>query len=383
MSRESEGPGPLEPGSDPMSEPLAADGARSDQQPATGAARPTRRPRATADGAGNGHDLEAPHRRQARGGRRRERLVVLAYRALAWLVAHVRPGLAWRVGSGLAMVGYVLAGRQRRWARANFGHVLGVPPSDPAAGRLARAAFRTYARYTVELLRLPSLSREEAADLVELEGAEVVAEYLHGTPGGLIVVVAHLANNEAAAAGLALHGLPVSAVADDTAYGELFDLLRRQREGWGVRIIPWRNLREVYGVLRRGEILGLLVDWGYRPDGIPVRLFGAWTALPAGPAVLAARNRSTILPVFVRRLPDGRFSVRPDLPITVASTDPAELARATQSIADALERAVAAAPEQWYIFKPIWPETADEEARLERLAASHGHPAVSPQPSGG
>jgi lauroyl/myristoyl acyltransferase len=40
----------------------------------------------------------------------------------------------------------------------------------------------------------------------------------------------------------------------------------------------------------------------------------------------------------------------------------------TQRIADALEANVAAAPEQWYSFKPIWPATADEAADLERRA---------------
>ena len=68
-------------------------------------------------------------------------------------------------------------------------------------------------------------------------------------------------------------------------------------------IIAWRNIRAIFGVLRRREMLGLLVDWGYRPDGIPVRLFGAWTALPAGPATLAAKTGSRILPITIRRQP--------------------------------------------------------------------------------
>jgi KDO2-lipid IV(A) lauroyltransferase len=135
-----------------------------------------------------------------------------------------------------------------------------------------------------------------------------------------------------------------------------------------VTIIPWRNLREIFAVLRRREILGLVVDWGYRSDGIPVRLFGAWTALPAGPALLAARSGSRILPIAIRRGPDGIFHVSWSEPIEVASADPAELQRVTQRIADALEANVAAAPEQWYSFKPIWPATADEAADLERRA---------------
>ena len=56
-------------------------------------------------------------------------------------------------------------------------------------------------------------------------------------------------------------------------------------------------------------MLGLVIDWGYRSDGIPVRMFDAWTTLPAGPATLAARTGSRILPVAIRRRPDDRFDV--------------------------------------------------------------------------
>jgi hypothetical protein len=55
-------------------------------------------------------------------------------------------------------------------------------------------------------------------------------------------------------------------------------------------------------------------------------------------------------------------------PIDVASTDPATIQRATQALADALTATIAAAPEQWYSFKPMWPASADEAADLERRA---------------
>ena len=80
-------------------------------------------------------------------------------------------------------------------------------------------------------------------------------------------------------------------------------------------------------------MLGLLVDWGYRADGIPVRLFGAWTALPAGPATLAAKTGSRILPIAIRRQPDDTFHVSlADDPIEVASpTRPSSSARPRRS----------------------------------------------------
>ena len=100
-----------------------------------------------------------------------------------------------------------------------------------------------------------------------------------------------MGNNEAVAAAIAWRGLPANVVADDSAFPEIFEILRRQRESWGVHVIPWRNLRELFKVLRNNELLALLVDWGYRSDGIPVKLFGAWTTLPAGPAVARRQDR--------------------------------------------------------------------------------------------
>jgi lauroyl/myristoyl acyltransferase len=127
-----------------------------------------------------------------------------------------------------------------------------------------------------------------------------------------------------------------------------------------------RNLREMYATLRRGELIGLLVDWGYRPDGIPVRIFGDWTTLPAGPATLAARTGAVIVPISVTREVDGelRYRGRTSPYIEVSSVEPAELARATQLVADAIEEAIRRHPDQWWVFKPMWPETGEERADL-------------------
>jgi KDO2-lipid IV(A) lauroyltransferase len=185
----------------------------------------------------------------------------------------------------------------------------------------------------------------------------------------MIVVAGHVGNNEAVAAALAGAGYPANVVADDSSFPELFEHLRRQREAWGVRIIPWRNLRELFRVLRAKEIVALLVDWGYRADGVPVRLFGAWTTLPAGPATLAAKTGAIIAPLAIRRTPAGRFRVEGYEPFTVPSSEPADIQRATQRIADFLEEAVGAAPHQWYSFKALWPETDEESRELEARAA--------------
>jgi KDO2-lipid IV(A) lauroyltransferase len=297
---------------------------------------------------------------------------------------HVLPqGPAGRVVGLLAQGSYLAMPAKRRWSNSNFGHVLGLPPDDRRVRALALRAYREYGRYLVELMRLPSLPPDEVGRMVgNLDDQEAELRRIwEGAPGGgLIFSVAHIGNNEAIAAGIARRGLKISVVADDTSFPELFELLREQRAAWGFSLIPWRNLREIFGVLRRRELLGLLIDWGYRSDGIPVRLFDAWTTLPAGPATLAAKTGSRILPTAIRRAPSGLFEVEFGTPIDVASNDPSELQRATQAMADELAAAISAAPHQWYSFKPVWPADAAESADLERrgLAMQAGRPDPGP-----
>jgi len=312
--------------------------------------------------------LEAPHRRPPGGPRLLEKATVLVYRATTRVIAALPPAFARAVIGGLAQASYLLWPTKRGWSNRNFGHVLGLPPDHPRVRRLALAAYAEYGRYLVELMRLGTIPPAEVGALVDHLDVERVAAIVARSKGGLILTVGHVGNNDAVAASIARYGFPIAVIADDSSFPELFDLLRRQRESWGATVIGWRNLRGMFTILRRREMLALLVDWGYRDDGIPVRLFDAWTTLPAGPATLAARSKSLILPITVVRLPDGHFEVSWPEPIEVTSSDPAELQRASQAIADALAATIGRAPEQWYSFKPIWPATAEEAAELERRA---------------
>ncbi len=314
--------------------------------------------------------LEAPHRRGGRGPRVLERLTLFGYKAMAWVLGVLPPGPSAAVIGRFAQLSYLVWPTKRTWSNRNFGHVLGLPSDDRRVRSMALRAYRGYGRYLVELMRLPSRPAEETVRLAATLDADEVRRIWRENPrgGGLIFTVGHVGNNDAVAASIAHHGMPMNVVADDSSFPELFELLRRQRESWSVHVIAWRNLREIFGVLRGKEMLALLIDWGYRSDGIPVQLFGAWTALPAGPATLAAKTGSRILPITIHRQPDGTFAVSWPEPIDLSSSDPAELQRATQAMADALAAAIGAAPEQWYSFKPIWPSDPAEIADLERRA---------------
>jgi KDO2-lipid IV(A) lauroyltransferase len=326
--------------------------------------------------------LEAPHRRlETSPPRIVEQAAVIGYRLMSAVLAIVPPALSRGVIGGASQLSYLAWPAKRAYSNVNFGHVLGLPPGDPQVARMALRAYREYARYMVELMRLPSRPRDELVNGIEGDGIDVIAGDWAVSGRPMIVVAGHVGNNEAVAAAIASRGYPANVIADDSSFPEIFEILREQRESWGVHVIPWRNLRELFSVLRRREILALLVDWGYRADGIPVQLFGAWTTLPAGPATLAAKTGAIIAPIAVRRTKGGRFRVQSFEQFLVPSSDPAELQRATQRIADALEATVRAAPTQWYSFKPVWPTDPDDAEELAARAATMQSGRPDPGPS--
>ena len=269
--------------------------------------------------------LEAPHRRLEAGSARvredgRPRLSGGVGRHGTHPGSHQPAGL-----SVAFQACYLLWPTKRRWSNANFGHVLGLPPDHPRVRALALRAYRTYARYVVELMRLPARAARTPARL-EIDGVDELAAAWRGSgkrrsssPSATSATTRSCAPRS-----------PILAIPSRRRRRHRLSRVVRaapaQRRSWGVELIPWRNLRELYGVLRRHEMLGLLVDWGYRADGVPVKLFGAWTTLPAGPATLAAKTGALIVPILQARLDDG-FRSSPSAH-HVTSTEPAELQRA-------------------------------------------------------
>lgn len=328
----------------------------------------------------------APHRRLEAGRLRHlgqrvvERATVLAYRAASRILGTLPLGVSWPIFRLAFLAAFYLWPPKRRVIEANAAHVLGRPVDGPRSegevGALARRVYQTYARYVVELMRLPSRPASELAGMVVTDPERGVASFgalferLQAEGRGMIAVSCHIGNIEALAAAFAAHGWPAYGLADDTAFPELYDLLQAQRRRWGIEVLGWRNMRGVIRALKAQAILGLLVDWGYRAEDVPVRLFDAWTTLPAGPAVLAARTGAAILPVVCRRRPDGRFEAEHLAPIDVPDDSPASVQRATQALADAVQAMIAPAPEQWYIFKRMWPTGEAAQAALAARAAA-------------
>jgi len=251
----------------------------------------------------------------------------------------------------------------------NLAHPMGLDAGDRRVKAAARRAFRNYAKYLVDMMRVGDLSTEQAAAMVNIDDVSVLTDAGAGGSGVLLCTF-HVGGMDLIGPAVKLSGQALHVVADDTTYGRLYDHLSAARARQGIFVIGWRNLRGLFRVLRANGNLALFCDGGYRRGDVPVELCGEATTFPIGPATLAAKTGAPMLPVWCRRDRHDRFEAGGLPTISCSSTEPAEIYRATQALADALGGVIAEDPGQWYMFRPVWPQTDADRAQASAALAA-------------
>jgi len=246
---------------------------------------------------------------------------------------------------------------RRRMVARHQQRVHGGTLSPRALRRAVQRAFDSYARYWVELFRLPALTPADLDAGMSYEGYEHLQEALDGGAGA-ILVIPHLGCWDWAGAWVATQGVPITVIVEPLDPPEVFEWFADVRRALGMTVVPLGPEAASASIraLRNNEVLCLLSDRDIGGGGVEVTFFGERTTLPAGPATLALRTGAPILPVgaYYR----GAFHhgvVRPPIPVERAGSLREDVARVTQRIADELEGLIRKAPEQWHLMQPNWP----------------------------
>jgi phosphatidylinositol dimannoside acyltransferase len=285
---------------------------------------------------------------------------LLAARAARATPARARRSLS--DAGGLAW--YALMREQAANVRRNYAAVLGVSEHDPAARRLARQAFKNYARMIEDFVLIGAASRDEVMDRLTYTGREHVDAALAGGRG-CILALPHAGSWDVAGCVAAIMGYPIVAVAR-TFPGSLDETVTAGRGRFGLKVIPLGHsaVRELEQALGQNMLAALLCDILHGRHGVAVDLFGRSVQMPAGPAALALRTGATLLPVGVACLSDGRYRAEVDRPAEIAPSGDRRLdaARLMQVVADSFSRFIARHPDSWYAFRPLLRDGALELA---------------------
>lgn len=177
---------------------------------------------------------------------------------------------------------------------------------------------------------------------------------------GVILVTGHLGHWELGAQWLARCGVSPTIVTLPEPSPDLsrWRCAARRQLGIGtLEVGPGREFSfvEMLAVLRRNEVLAVLVDRPYEGTGLPVRQFGRETQFSMAAAMLAHHSGAAVIPAFVFAQPGWRYEsmALPEVPMEVGALRKTMLPN-TQRIADIFASLIQRNPEQWFNYVPLY-----------------------------
>jgi KDO2-lipid IV(A) lauroyltransferase len=287
------------------------------------------------------------------------RATYVAYRAGGVIGKTIPPAIGRPLATGVGRVLLRAMPGRRAMATRHLRRASGGALRGPALQAAVAGTFDSYARYWLEMFRLPHESPAAIDANINVVGYEHVEAGL-AAGRGVILALPHLGGWEFAGAwAVKSKGKRLLVVVEPVEPPELFEWFVRVRAAMGMDVVALgpeaasKSLR----ALRDNWLLALVCDRDLRGDGVEVEFFGEKTTMPAGPAMLALRARATIVPVAVYFRPQGGHHavVRPPLDTTRRGSVRDDVARITQDLAHEFEGLISAEPQQWHLLQPNWP----------------------------
>ena len=290
--------------------------------------------------------------------------------ALGW-------ALACRVPESWARSAFLLAGdiawrRQGRGVQrleANLRRVIGPQASGKELRALSRAGMRSYARYWMEVFRLPVISREQILAGTVSNGGEQAGFAQMAAGRGVVFALPHTGNWEVAGAWIIASGAgKFTTVAERLKPESVFLRFLAFRESLGFEVLPATGGNSRFGVLaqrlRAGGMVCLPADRDVTGGGIEVEFFGQKARMMGGPAALAVQTGAALLPAVLWF--EGRgwgVHIYPEVPVPAEGSRRDKIAAMTQQMARNFEAGIAVHPEDWHMLQRVFAEDFDP-ARL-------------------
>jgi len=265
-----------------------------------------------------------------------------------------------RLAGMLGTLAYWLHRTGRKVATINLGIAFPGELTSGQAGRIARGAFVSFFQTVAELvgvLHRPVGTVLQGTDCEGVEGFEAAL----GRGRGVIVCSAHLANWYWPAIYAAGRQVPVHVVVRPLDNLLLDRWMSRILLRSGINPISRRGfeIQSAASALRRGEVVGLMVDQNAAVGGRFVPFFGTPASTMRGVAVLRATTGCEVVCVHdIRR--DGRHRVVVSAPMELPDDERLVLCRINRHF----EEVIRQHPESYLWLHPRWKKRPDAEATL-------------------
>ena len=279
--------------------------------------------------------------------------VYLFYRAALGLITALPLRVVFSLGKTLGFLAWLCLPNYRRLARRNVEIAFGEEKSATEKDRIVRRHFQNLGANLLSGMKLNTMSVEQVAARVEVEGADEVHRQLRrGRP--VVLVLSHLGSWELIAQFPPYHFgyTRLSTVYQKLGNRYLDRFVRRQRARFGIELFDRsEGFAEAIRLLRGGGMIGILSDQHAGDHGLWTPFFGRLASTSPLAALLCKRTGAALVaaPLFTAGPAKWRMIFRPpsDQPDDTLET---LTVKVNAMIADEIR----GAPEDWFWVHNRW-----------------------------
>ncbi len=258
----------------------------------------------------------------------------------------------------------------------NLRRVIGSEAPGGQLRGLSRQVLRSYARYWLEVFRLPVIPADRLLGEMHVTGHIRTAFGYLAAGRGVILALPHMGNYDLAGAWLIATGAgSVTAVAERLQPESVYDRFVAFREGLGMQVLPASGgTCSTFGILaqrlRAGHVVGLVCDRDVTGRGIEVEFFGEKARMMVGAAALAVQTGAALMPVILWFEGDQWGAhVHAEIPVPADGDGEQKAAGMMQEVARLFEAGIRAHPQDWHMLQRVFVADLDP-GRLRRAAGS-------------
>jgi KDO2-lipid IV(A) lauroyltransferase len=247
----------------------------------------------------------------------------------------------------------LLLRKSRSIALANLKLVYGRAVPDTDIRRIAEAAFTNLGRFAYDTARMRKATPQSIRRIVGVKGQEHLDRAL-ARGKGVIALTGHIGNWELLGAYFSLMGYPVNVLATGLKDTRLNTMLVGIRRSVGLTVVERSSgLMAAFRCLRRGEILGMLIDQDTSVESVIVDFLGRPAKTAVGPVKLASRTGAAIVPVAMLMTDQRNYQIEVKEPIAIGGNG-SSLERDVEKCSKAVEEFIHRKPSQWVWMHKRW-----------------------------
>ncbi|MBN1573004.1 MAG: lysophospholipid acyltransferase family protein [Deltaproteobacteria bacterium] len=241
--------------------------------------------------------------------------------------------------------------------------------SDDKIKIIAKESMKNIVRMMSELTIIirPSYTTKDTP----IEGEHHLKEALKGDKG-ILILGSHVGNFLLLILSLAQKGYPLHYILKESKDENFRDFVRELNKNLGLKPIPVKPRSEAtkrsLRALRDREMLWLALDQDTKFGDIGVEFFGVKVGTSRGPAILAQRTESTVLPIYAKR--EGWLKhtliVKEPVKLVNSGDKDMDIYKNLKRMNGVLEEEITENPEEWWWVHRRWKRAyrySDEETK--------------------